>query len=267
MKLILVLVTLAVCSYSACANGGGSGDFGFGEGFGCACTTRSNPCRRNNGTNVIGCPRTNKFVQCTDITCSPQTCPTGQVWNATLKSCAACQPGYHVAANNQTCVCDQGTKPTGPNTCGPCPSGAAVNPDSCYCSPPLTLNRGANACQACPANSVLRRDECICNKTLFWNEAAWACQPCPGTWVTVTADRRTQQQCQCTAPQVFDRSTVSCKTCPSGTTADSDGDSCDCPIPGQYYNTTTSACQCPRTTTLNTAGTACQWVPAGSGRR
>jgi hypothetical protein len=270
---------LVVCSvYTANANSGSSEQGGFGGGFGptgagCSCgsSARSNPCRNNTGTINIGCSRSNKYVQCTDTTCTAQTCPTGQVWNTTLKSCAACQPGYHVAANNRTCVCNLGTTPTGPFTCGTCPTAATINPDSCSCTSPLVLNKAANACQACPTNSVVRGDDCSCSTQLFWNEAAWACQPCPGTWVSSGSGRRVTQECRCNdTTQVFDERTVSCVSCPAGTTADDDGDSCDCPIRGQYYNTTTQACQCPRSTQLNTAGTACQWgvpAPVPAGRR
>jgi len=286
MKGFILAVSLVACFYSeALADGGSrSGDSRGGgsssseegvgpTGSGCSCgsTARSNPCRYNNGSTILGCQRSNKYVQCTDTTCLPQICPPGQVWNSTQNTCAACQPGYHVAANNQSCVCDQTTTPTGRFTCGPCPKAAIENPDNCYCLAPLTLNKGANACQACPDNSTLRGDDCKCSATLFWNEAAWACQPCPGTWVSVGSGRRIQQECQCPSPQVFDQKSVSCITCPVGTSPDSDGDSCDCPIRGQYYDTTAKQCQCPPNTQLNTAGTGCQWVPpttaAPAGRR
>jgi hypothetical protein len=274
MKLLLVVAALAVCSYRVCTADSGSSSQEESDGCSCGKSTRGNPCRNINATSTatIGCRSSNKFVQCAATTCTPQTCATGEVWNSTLGACAPCQPGFQVSSNNQTCICATGTTPTGPFSCGPCPTASTWNNGRCSCTSPLVLNAAANACQDCPTNALPDGDDgCRCNVSLFWNVAAWQCQGCPATATLTTkgSGRDVDYSCQCPAGQIFDRQSVACTTCPSPTAPDSDGDSCDCPISGQYYNTTAGVCQCPPFLTLNSAGTACQWVPPASpaGRR
>jgi hypothetical protein len=286
MKTVLACLVLAVLTVSIQANGfhgggrDGSGPFNKGFGLlgwlldssdsgerGCSCT-RPNPCRRVSGTAVLGCPNTNKFIQCSGAVCTNQTCPSGQVWNKAQNACAACATGMHVAANLQACVCDKGTT-LDPITkaCVTCPTGSTQDPDRCYCSITTSYDPQTNACRACPATATITRSQqCQCLSTApFFNAKAWTCNDCPGQWsppkiVKKTVFNAPLQKCVCSGTNmIFDRPNVKCYTCPSGTTASFD--SCVCQNRLMVFNLDTEKCGCRKGYVADSAGTGCVFAP------
>jgi hypothetical protein len=219
------------------------------------------------GTKVLGCPNTNKFIECTNDVCAPLTCTVGQqVWNKTLNACAPCAGGMHVSADNQVCACDQGTwYNSTTKSCVACPTDSTKDPDLCYCPITTSYDSTDNACKACPTGSTLTKDqECKCSSTTqFWNEDDWACQDCPGEWLPkpVKPSRGRQSfnapptKCTCTASnQFFNEKTVKCVPCPTGSTATSRG--CVCPTL-QSYKAATNTCDCRSGYVKDAAGTGC----------
>jgi hypothetical protein len=215
-----------------------------------------------------GCPYTNQYVQCTSQVCAVQTCPTGQVWNQTLNACAQCAEGMHVAANLQVCVCNQGTTFDPWNrTCLACPTDSTQEADRCYCNATKSFDSTENACKDCPEGSTLinffRYRQCRCNSTQFWNEADWACQNCPGEWLPKQSRRpfffrQPAARCTCTGTnQIFDRKTVTCFQCPTGTTASRDNANCICPNRFQFFNVETRLCECAKGLVADSVGTGC----------
>jgi hypothetical protein len=186
------------------------------------------------------------------------------VWNKTQNQCAECAQGMHVAADRQVCVCDQGkTFDPRTKTCVDCPTDSIQEPDKCYCNLSKAFDYKANACKDCPAGSTLLRfQQCRCNNnTQFWSED-WACKDCPGEWTPRTNRRpfwTPSSRCTCTGTnQIFDRKTVTCFTCPTGTTASRDNSRCDCPSPYyQVFNKVTSKCECVKGYEADAAGTGC----------
>jgi len=250
--------------------GGKGGPWGFFGPFGkCQCSTWWNPCKGVVGSKVMGCPNTNQFLQCNDAVCSNQTCPSGQVWNQAQNKCAECDKGMHVAANKQVCVCDQGTTLKN-RTCVDCPKDSVQEDDRCYCNVSKAFDYKNNACKDCPSGSTLRGffkvRQCQCdNNTQFWNEADWACEDCPGEWLPKPKrgffNRQPAAKCTCTGTnQIFDRESVTCITCPPGTTASRDNSQCACQNRFQFFNTQTKACECVKWFVADSAGTGC--VPA-----
>jgi len=221
----------------------------------CRCRSgREDRCRDADG--AVGCPGTNMFLQCASTACSVQTCPTGQVWNMTLKTCAACGDGMHLAASNQECVCTRGsTFSCSSRSCVPCPKDALVTDDNCTCPITTALDRINNACKQCSAPAVLQDRKCKCNAPMVFSAADWICKPCPGVWQKVG---RGPQRCTCSGTQVFDKVSATCADCPSGTTLDRDGDECKCLIRDQKLDRLTKKCQCETGKQLNAAGDACE---------
>jgi len=264
----------------------GRGKFGPGgavsESCTCVNTGRRTTCRYNVGTLNLGCRNSNSFVQCVEQTCSLQTCPDKQVWNRTQGACAPCASGTHLTTDLKRCSCDDGTTQDkkNPNTCVTCPSasvGWTTDNDRCQCLLTQVLDTNTNACRDCPADSNLNRGCCSCkNSTLFWSATAWSCLDCPGTWVTQPSSRPFRQPprpvCRCTGTnQIFNRRTVACLTCPTGSVArlsprGDDEDTCQCPLVYQRFDDVTNQCVCAKGSALNAAGTACEWttVTAGS---
>jgi len=248
----------------------------------CTCVNigRKPTCRYNVGILNMGCRNSNNFVQCVDQTCSLQTCPPNQVWNRTLGVCAPCTPGSHLTSDLKRCSCDVGTTryEKNPNTCVACPSGSVGwTTEYDYCQCPLTqvLDTNTNVCRSCPADTYLNRGRCSClNSALFWSSTAWGCQDCPGTWVTIPSSKPSKQPprpvCRCSGPnQIFNRRTVSCLTCPTGSLAriqprGDDEDTCQCPLVYQRFDDVTGQCVCAKGSTLNAAGTACEWIPVAA---
>jgi len=268
---VLTLAVLAI-SFTQQANCHG-GDFGGDFEEGCTCgkatlSRRSNPCYHNASTYQLGCFGTNQYLQCSNRNCSNQTCPTNQVWNLTQGACAACSTGYHVKADGQRCVCNEGTTFNySSRACAPCPTGATQLADNCTCPNTTVLDRRTNACRPCPANSIKTREGCRCVNNTFWNAEAWACQDCPGQWYNVSVGhRRTVEVCLCnaTAQQIFYLPTVSCFTCPTGTTASRDNSVCLCSIRGQWFNYATGQCECQPEFQPNSAGNRCVWSGAAT---
>jgi len=242
------------------SGGDGPGDFG-GR---CDCSSRL--CRGVVGPLKLGCPNTNLYRECENSVCSPKTCLVGQVWNKTLGDCAGCPTGRHVAANLQVCVCDQGTTPdcvTG--ACVACPTNSNQTADQCTCAGATPVYDGIRkSCRACPVNATAVGGSCRCNSTQFWNRVAWACQDCPGV---LQSPNTRYQKCVCNGTsQIFNRTIVSCYTCPAGTTAFNNKE-CRCPnYSYQRLNVETGVCECRRGLVPNPAGSGCVYpaVPVGT---
>lgn len=247
----------------------GGGPFGLGEFPGaiagrCSCGGRfTNPCQRVVGSLVVGCPNTNQFLQCTGSACSNQTCPAGQVWNRTLNACAECAQGMHVAANGQVCACNEGTTYNSTSrTCVACPTDSVKEADRCYCNVSKAFDYKTNACRDCPAGSTLRRfQECRCNNnTQFWSED-WACKDCPGEWLPRTARRPFRlptSKCTCSGTnQIFDRKTVTCFECPTGTAPSYDKFACQCQNRFQSFKEDSKTCVCIKGYEADATGTGC----------
>jgi len=237
------------------AHGGG----GFGGGgnrnydYSCVCGTQ---CTGNTGTKNFSCLKTRtQYRQCAEEVCSNKSCAAGQLFNPTTLLCEACPTGQHVDASMRRCVCNQGTTwNLKTRSCsGTCPSGSTVTADRCDCVYPAVENKVKNACEACPSGTTTRgRKGCTCTTPkLFWNAATFSCQPCPGSWVTVSkADRRgrvyTLEVCQCpTATDAFNKRTVACVTCPTGSTASTNDEGCrvcTCTSATQIYDEENNVC-------------------------
>jgi len=278
--LVLAVVLLATLSVNAHGGGGGGGGKGGrgrgppfpfpplypgirGRGF-CDCRGgRFNLCSGLTGTRDVGCPNTNQYRRCTNQVCAIETCTSGQVWDSTLNACAPCAAGMHVAANLQVCVCDQGTMFDFDNkTCVDCPKDSTQEADTCYCPQTKAFDSTENACKDCPLGSIFTRQlRCQCNASQFWNEGDWACQNCPGAWSPKQTRKpwfRPGSTCQCTGEnQIFDRETVKCFPCPTGTTASRDNSYCGCPNQYQIFNKATSKCECKEGLVADSAGTGC----------
>jgi len=221
----------------------------------CCANVENNPCKNNNGSKLIGCPNSNHFVLCTNTTCSDQTCPAGQLWNATQNACAPCPAGFQLSPNNKSCICNEGTIPNGGYSCRTCPRNATIDEYNCYCSLPLILNAATNTCQACPSNKTFYdysnnyKITCACDGPMLWNEAAWECQPCPGSWVpeeSAGMSRQVAMVCRCTGEnEILDEKSVKCYTCPSGLIANKLTEQCECPGLDQQLKGIGEVCKCP----------------------
>jgi hypothetical protein len=168
----------------------------------------------------------------------------------------------HVAANLQVCACNQGTTYDCKTwSCAACPTGSTQEADRCYCPATQSRDTTENACKDCPLGSTLTSyQECQCNVTQFWNEAAWTCQNCPGEWLPKQTRRpffrAPGSKCTCTGTnQIFDRTTVTCFDCPTGTTAA--GEYCACANRFQFFNMETKRCECVKGLVADSAGTGC----------
>lgn len=249
---------------------GQKGDLGFGDLAAYLCRCSKNFCRGVVGSLTRGCPNTNRFLQCNNEVCTNQTCPTGQVWDRTKNACSACDAGFHVATNLQVCVCNQGTT-FDPRTraCVACPTDSVQEGDRCYCNRSKVFDDKTNACRDCPTGSSLTRSQCQCNSTQFFNRHAWACQNCPGDWTPKPSSKRPFRlapgavcTCDATKGQIFDRDTVTCYTCPTGTTAKRDV--CECSDSTQFFNMKTKACECREGFVANPSGAGCVRAPRGA---
>jgi len=270
---VLGVVTLLGGVAVSAHGGGGGGGGGFGGGSPesssmdepirrgtCVCQAafRRTPasCSGVTGSQVVGCPNTNSFRQCTGTVCAVQACPTGQVWNYVKNACSACDTGKVVSADLQVCVCKQGTTfDSNTQTCVACPTGATVEAELCYCPSTLARDFTTNTCKACPAEAPLRGNQCQCtNATLVFDQSTWTCKACPGTSGGFGRGFRSYE-CRCTGPnQIFYKRTASCFTCPTGTTASRD--SCICPSNSNlYFNYVSGACACKAGYTKNASGT------------
>lgn len=241
MKSMIALAIVGVLAVTVRAHGGGFGGFYRG----CQCLSQ---CSRNTGSKNIQCNST-AYLQCQDTTCAVQVCPDGQLFNKTTQACQACPAGFHVDALRRRCVCNSGTTlDYQTRACVACPTGATVTDDYCYCNNSVFIPAD-NVCKKCPDDSTYVRGHCVCNDAkAFWNNQAFECQQCPGQWVNKTysvrgAFRRnrnvTYEICECTAPLVFNRVTVSCVTCPVNSTVStsSKGESfCSCNGNFRYYD-------------------------------
>jgi len=258
MKVLFVasiVASLALLSVHADSNEDNSG-----ESRSCWCNPRQNYCATNVGTNNIGCPNTNSFIQCSNTLCTALTCPVGQVWSTTLNACASCPAGQHLHPTGRFCVCDSGkTLNRATLTCDPCPSGSNILTDSCYCPRTYVVDRTQNKCSQCPvaAPSYGDDDECRCAGALFWNKATFTCQQCPGT-AQLVSPRKQKYRCVCSSPtDVFDEDTVTCFTCPNNAYRTNEG--CRCNMYNQVFSKVTKQCACKSGMRLNAAGTACEW--------
>lgn len=262
MKTIVALAVLCLIS-SVSARGGGrskesresreSRERGF-WGWWNSCQCGRNTCAGNTGTKNVACYNTrSEYLQCVATTCSNQTCPDNQLFNATSLACESCTTGFHVNAQKRRCVCNQGTTlnfTTG--TCGPCPSLANITADACFCSGTTpVLDKVNNACKACPTGSTQTRDrKCRCTNALqFWSTADFACKDCPGAWVNITVGsyRRPKiiQVCQCqTANNVINKYSVTCVACPANSvyTQRNQDSYCRCTVFGEVYDPKTNTC-------------------------
>jgi len=244
--------------------GGGQGQWDSSESgersYQCRCSRLS--CRGVTGSKDIGCPNTNKYLECNNQTCSNQTCDLGQVWNRTKNACSVCDDGFQVAANLQVCVCKQSTTfDYKKRACVACPTDSVQEADRCYCDKSKAFDYKKNACRDCPAGSNVTRYQCRCNSTQFFNDNDWACQNCPGEWLPKPSSRRPFRlapaaKCTCNGTNViFDRETVTCYTCPAGTKASYDA--CVCTDRTQMFNLETKACECRMGFIANPAGSGC----------
>jgi len=226
---------------------------------------QQNVCYGRSGVTKLGCPVSNRFVQCSGETCSVETCPSGQVWNFTVNACTQCAPGMHVDTRwRQRCACDKGSR-TDRKTrqCVACPSGAVVEEDRCYCPGTLSFNKRNNSCSACPAGSSLAQlfGGCYClDRKQFWSAEEWTCKSCPGSWVKVPVRgflgrlfNVGKETCTCTGVnQVFNSKTVTCYTCPSTTIA-MEG-KCKCKMGGEVFDDTNKTCVCGKGLKRNASG-------------
>jgi len=264
---------LLVASLQLLECSGGQGGRGF-EG-GCQCRTGGwhSSCNYNSSTYQVGCPWTNRYRQCSNNSCTNQTCQANLVWNSTQGACAVCAAGYHVRADGQRCVCNQATTfNSSSNSCGPCPANATNQTDSCFCDNTTAFDPRTYACRACPPSSNLIDGCCKCLNGTFWNAGAWQCQACPGNLTTVSVGygwfQSTKQVCTCPgANAIFYMPNVTCLTCPANSIPVGSGEftaDCVCTISGQIFDHTSGQCQCVLGVPLNAAGTACQysdWQP------
>lgn len=243
--------------------GSSSGDGSFGKRGRCYCDWRS-PCTGTTPSQVIGCPNTNSFLQCTGTACAVQACPTGKVWDYLKNACSECDAGKHISlSNGQVCVCNQGTTlDPRTNKCVSCPSAAITETDRCFCPSNLALDSTNKVCKACPAEAPIRGSKCLCTSpTLFFNQDTWTCTSCPGTLVGPL--RRYQSySCSCNgANQIFYKKNASCYTCPAGTTASRE--KCLCPRNSrQKFDYTSGTCACAFGQTLNASGVCAINPPA-----
>lgn len=226
-----------------------------------------NVCFNRTGVTKLGCPVSNRYVQCTGASCSIQTCPTAQVWNFTINSCAPCAAGMHVdTRGRQRCACNRGTRiDRQTRQCVPCPSGAVVEEDRCYCPGNLAFNRKSNNCSICPSDTTLPQlfGGCYClDRKLFWSADEWQCKSCPGSWVSGCLSWRdflgrifgmSQETCTCLGEnQIFERQTVTCLTCPNTAVA-FDG-KCRCKMGGEVFDSITKTCVCGKGLTRGASG-------------
>jgi hypothetical protein len=262
MKFLCVVgAFVLLCCVTVKAGGGGSSEEQFGgsssEENGGRCYCGRNSCPSATGAQVVGCPNTNSFRQCTGAVCAVQSCPLGQVWSFLKNACSACDAGKHIAANLQVCVCNQGTTlDSRTGACVACPSAGIQEADRCYCPSNLARDYANNVCKACPADAPLGREgKCVCTSaTLFFNPSTWTCSACPGT--SVQSGRNRKSSCRCTgANQILYKQNLTCYTCPAGTTADRDNDECQCARnTGLKFDHVTGTCVCRFGFTLNASG-------------
>jgi len=260
---LLLTVFLTVSGVNGGPGGGGGGglkggrklfDWFLKEANPCSCTAwYASPCSGVTGTRIMGCPGSNSFIQCKDTVCSVQPCPDGQLWNYEQNACAPCAAGMHIAASKRSCVCDTGKTFDGKTkTCVDCPTDSTKEADRCYCPVTKSYDKKNNACKDCPQLSTLiRNGQCQCNPaadgaTRFFSETDWACKDCPGVWTPIQKRRpfwRRGSECTCNGlNQIFDRKSVTCFDCPSGTTAWKND--CACPNRFMTFNMDTKKCEC-----------------------
>jgi len=266
MKCLYILGVVALLGVVTVSGGGNSGesneDYGFGsaeERGRCYCQAASRRAAASctGVTQVVGCPNTNSYRQCTGTACAVTACSAGQVWNVLKNACSVCDADKHVSADQQVCVCNRGNtlNPT-TQTCVACPTAATIEEDRCFCPSTLARDTTNNVCKPCPAVALIRNGECVCtDNTLFFDQTTWTCKTCPGTLI---APRRGygRSSCRCTgANQIFNEKNASCYTCPSGTTASYDNEECQCArYSGLRFNYVTGACACMAGYTLNASG-------------
>jgi len=266
--LAVVLLTTVIFTDNV-VNGGDTHASGVNKeakGYACSCgTAKRGACQGVTGTGVIkGCPDTNQYRQCDAGVCTVKTCPTDQIWDKIQNACASCATGMHVAANKKICVCDQGNNFKGKNKpCVQCPTGSTQEADRCSCPVNTVLDDKTKACKICPTGSTLSNKRvCVCNNPAqFWCQVAWTCKDCPGEWLpknTKKVTKPSKTKCTCTgANSVFDRISVTCVTCPTGSTAAPSRDTCTCSNRLHSFNRETQKCECKKGFSADAAGTGC----------
>jgi len=268
MKCLYVLGVVALIGVVRVNGDGNSGESSEDNGFGsseergrCYCQAAGRrtaaTCSGATATQVIGCPNTNSFRQCTGTACAVTACSTGQVWNVLKNACSVCDADKHVSADLQVCVCNRGNtlNPT-TQTCVACPTAATIEDDRCFCPSTLARDTTNNICKPCPLEAPMRNSECMCSdSTLFFDQTTWTCKTCPGTLIPPRRGNG-RSSCRCTgANQIFNEKNATCYTCPSGTTSSSDNEECNCARnSGLRFNYVTGACACKTGYTLNPSG-------------
>jgi len=250
----LLLIALVAGS----ANGGGllTGvlklfDWNKKEANPCSCSGwLKNPCTGVKGTKIQGCPDSNSYLQCKDSVCSIEPCPDGTLWNRDQNACVPCAAGMHVSATKKSCVCNTGKTYDGSTkSCVDCPTDSTKEADRCYCPNTKIYDKDTNTCKDCPPGSSVNQQtrQCQCDPAAdgaprFYSETDGTCKDCPGVWAPSTTWKR-GSVCTCSGPnQVFDKRSVTCFECPSGSTAWNSA--CACQNRFKKFLLETMTCEC-----------------------
>ena len=250
----------------------------------------SSTCQFRCSEDGINCDSNecNTSADCADPTkpvCNPSTktceaCPSGTVYNTTIKTCTECVtndncPSSKPVCNQTSYTCEQctdGVYDSVTKKCVECLTNA-----NCPSNEPV-CNQSTKTCEACPSGSVYNTTtktctECVTNDNCpsskpVCNQTNYTCEQCAdGVYDSVTkkcVECLTDTNCPSDEP-VCNQSTKTCEACPSGTVYNTTTKTCtecvtndNCSSEEPVCNQTTYTCEtCPDGSVYNTETKTC----------
>ncbi|CAG9329958.1 unnamed protein product [Blepharisma stoltei] len=213
-----------------------------------SCSCKTNELTYNTTTHTCDCPR-GEYPDLVSGLCDP--CQDSCAWCIAYDICFECiNNSILYNSGNGNCTCLDGSKIYDPttNTCVPCPDGKYAFDGNCYnCISPCAACSYYDHCTECFPGMHLSSSNasCVCNDpTQTFNSSTNTCGDC------------TEGSCKCTDSQVYDPTTKTCVSCPTGKYA-SDGVCSPCQSTCLACSSSSECTQCYQGMDLSSNG-ACE---------